>query len=161
MGCGGQIVPPPCYLKKAYEVVRAAGGVCIADEVQTGFARCGSHYWGFQYHNVIPDIVTCGKPMGNGYPIAAVICRSELADAFAATGIEYFNTYGGNSVACTIAEAVYDTIEEGIIIISSNYSYHYHYRHNYHNIIIVIIIIIIIVIIIIIIIMKKNYKKMH
>ena len=110
VGCGGQVVPPPSYLKKSYEVVRAAGGVCIADEVQTGFGRCGSHYWGFQYHGVIPDIVTCGKPMGNGYPVAAVICRSELADAFASSGIEYFNTYGGNSVACTIAEAVFDTI---------------------------------------------------
>ena len=110
IGCGGQVVPPPGYLQGCYDAVRAAGGVCIADEVQTGFARSGTHFWAFQRHGVVPDIVTCGKPMGNGYPIAAVICRRELAQSFSATGIEYFNTYGGNSVGCAIAEAVIDTI---------------------------------------------------
>jgi 4-aminobutyrate aminotransferase-like enzyme len=69
--------------------------LCIADEVQTGFGRVGSHFWGFQAHGVVPDIVTLGKPMGNGYPVGAVVCRRELADSFARTGIEYFNTFGG------------------------------------------------------------------
>jgi len=110
VGCGGQIVPPPGYLKRCYEAVRKTGGVCIADEVQTGFGRAGTHFWMFQEHGVVPDIVTMGKPMGNGYPVAAVVCRREVAESFAATGIEYFNTYGGNSVACSIAEAVLDTI---------------------------------------------------
>jgi ethanolamine-phosphate phospho-lyase len=110
VGCGGQIEPPPGYLQRCYEAVRRQGGVCIADEVQTGFARTGTHFWMFQKHGVVPDIVTVGKPMGNGYPVAAVICRREVANSFAKTGIEYFNTYGGNSVACAIAEAVLDTI---------------------------------------------------
>eukprot|EP01035_Chromulina_nebulosa_P019952 gene19952-25919_t len=110
VGCGGQIVLPPTYLSKVYDIMHQNGGVCIADEVQTGFARAGTHFWTFQTYGVIPDIVTCGKPMGNGYPIAAVVCRREVANSFAASGIEYFNTYSGNSVACAIAEAVYDTI---------------------------------------------------
>eukprot|EP01039_Chlorochromonas_danica_P006936 gene6936-7675_t len=112
VGCGGQVVPPPTYLKRCYEAVRKQGGVCIADEVQTGFARTGTHFWMFERHGVVPDIVTVGKPMGNGYPVAAVICRREVAESFASSGIEYFNTYGGNSVACAIAEAVLDTIHE-------------------------------------------------
>jgi len=111
VGCGGQVVPPPTYLKRVYETVRKYGGICIADEVQTGFARPGTNFWMFQDHSVVPDIVTCGKPMGNGYPVAAVICKRSVAEKFAATGIEYFNTYGGNSVACSIAEAVFDTIK--------------------------------------------------
>ena len=115
VGCGGQIILPDGYLKKCYESVRSRGGVCIADEVQTGFGRAGSSFWAFQEHGVVPDIVTLGKPMGNGYPVAAVVCRRELAESFSSTGIEYFNTYGGNSVACAIAEAVLDTIvSEGL-----------------------------------------------
>ena len=112
LGCGGQVVMPPGFLNQAYAKVRAAGGVCIADEVQTGFARSGTHFWAFQTYGVVPDIITCGKPMGNGYPVAAVICRKEVAKSFASTGIEYFNTYGGNSVACAVAEAVLDTIRK-------------------------------------------------
>lgn len=111
VGCGGQIVLPPSYLRTAYEVMRSKGAVCIADEVQTGFARAGSNFWTFQEYGVVPDIVTMGKPMGNGFPIAAVVCRRELAESFASTGIEYFNTYGGNSLACAVAEAVFDTIQ--------------------------------------------------
>ncbi len=110
VGCGGQVEPPPGYLRLCYEAVRKNGGVCIADEVQTGFGRAGTHFWMFQKHGVVPDIVTFGKPMGNGYPVAGVVCRREVAESFAKTGIEYFNTYGGNSVACAIAEAVLDTI---------------------------------------------------
>lgn len=110
VGCGGQIVLPPSYLKHVYEIVHRYHGVVIADEVQTGFARSGSNFWTFQDYNVIPDIVTFGKPMGNGYPIAGVVCRREVAQSFASSGIEYFNTYGGNSVGCAIAEAVIDII---------------------------------------------------
>merc|ERR1712071_384760 len=92
--CGGQIILPPNYLKKAYKYVRDAGGVCIADEVQVGFGRVGTHWWAFQLQgdDVCPDIVTLGKPMGNGHPIAAVITTKEIADSFGATGMEYFNT---------------------------------------------------------------------
>jgi len=78
VGCGGQIVPPPSYLQHCYEVVRKAGGVCIADEVQTGFGRAGSHFWTFQTHDVVPDIVTCGKPIANGYPMAAVVILDNI-----------------------------------------------------------------------------------
>ncbi|VVC95739.1 unnamed protein product [Leptidea sinapis] len=110
--CGGQIIPPDGYLKRAYEYIREAGGVCIADEVQVGFGRVGSHMWAFETQDVIPDIVTMGKPMGNGHPVAAVITTPEIARSFADTGIEYFNTYGGNPVSCAIANAVLDVIEE-------------------------------------------------
>lgn len=86
MGCGGQVLLPPEYLSTCYAAVRAKGGVCIADEVQTGFARSGTHMWMFERHGVVPDIVTLGKPMGNGYPLSAVVCRREIAEAFAASG---------------------------------------------------------------------------
>lgn len=111
LGCGGQIVLPDGYLPYIYEQVRKYGGVCIADEVQVGFGRVGSHYWAFETQNVIPDIVTLGKPMGNGHPIAAVITTPEIASSFN-TGMEYFNTYGGNPVSCAIGMAVLDVIEE-------------------------------------------------
>jgi len=112
--CGGQIILPPNYLRKAYKYVRDAGGVCIADEVQVGFGRVGTHWWGFQLQgdDVCPDIVTMGKPMGNGFPIAAVITTKEIADSFGATGMEYFNTYGGNPLSCAIGNAVLDIIVE-------------------------------------------------
>ncbi len=109
-GCGGQIVLPEGYLMRAYASVRAAGGVCIADEVQTGFGRVGSHFWGFGLQGVVPDIVTMGKPMGNGHPIAAVITSHEIAAAFA-NGMEYFNSFGGNPVSCAVGQAVLDVIE--------------------------------------------------
>jgi 4-aminobutyrate aminotransferase-like enzyme/Ser/Thr protein kinase RdoA (MazF antagonist) len=111
MSCGGQIELPDDYLKLAYESVRNAGGICIADEVQTGCGRVGSKFWGFQLYDVIPDIVTIGKPIGNGHPLAAVVCTQEVADAFA-NGMEYFNTFGGNPVSCAIGREVLSVIKD-------------------------------------------------
>jgi len=111
LGCGGQIVFPDGYMDAAFRHVRAAGGVCIADEVQVGFGRVGSHFWGFQTQGVVPDIVTMGKPAGNGHPLAVVATTPEIADRFA-NGMEYFNTFGGNPVSCAIGLAVLDVIEQ-------------------------------------------------
>jgi len=111
MGCGGQIVFPDTYMAEAFDHVRAAGGICIADEVQTGFGRVGTHFWGFQTQGVVPDIVTMGKPAGNGHPLAIVVTTPEIADRFA-NGMEYFNTFGGNPVSCAIGLAVLDVIEQ-------------------------------------------------
>ena len=114
LGCGGQIVLPDNYLAEAFRHVRAADGLCIVDEVQVGFGRAGSHFWAFETQDVVPDIVTLGKPIGNGHPLAAVITTAEIADAFA-NGMEYFNTFGGNPVSCAIGMAVLDVIEnEGL-----------------------------------------------
>ena len=110
LGCGGQIVLPDDYLKEAFKFVRAAGGMCIVDEVQVGFGRAGTHFWAFETQQALPDIVTLGKPMGNGHPLAAVITTPAIADAFA-NGMEYFNTFGGNPVSCAIGMAVLDVIE--------------------------------------------------
>ena len=90
--------------------MRAAGGLCVADEVQAGFGRLGAHFWGFERSGVTPDIVTLGKPMGNGHPLAAVITRREIAAAFGEEG-EYFNTFGGNPVAAAAGLAVLDVLE--------------------------------------------------
>ncbi len=111
MGCGGQIVFPDGFMAAAFAAVRAAGGICIADEVQTGLGRVGSHFWGFETQSVVPDIVTVGKPAGNGHPLAAVITTAEIAQKFA-NGMEYFNTFGGNAVSCEIGLAVLDVIEQ-------------------------------------------------
>jgi 4-aminobutyrate aminotransferase-like enzyme/Ser/Thr protein kinase RdoA (MazF antagonist) len=111
MGCAGQIVLPDGYLAEVYRLVRGVGGVCIADEVQVGFGRVGSHFWGFQTQGVVPDIVTMGKPIGNGYPLGAVVTTPEIAASFE-TGMEYFNTFGGNPVACAAGLAVLDVLEE-------------------------------------------------
>ena len=111
LGCGGQIVLPPNYLKEAYRHVRNVGGVCIADEVQVGFGRVGTHFWGFETQNVVPDIVTLGKPIGNGHPLAAVITTPAIAASFN-NGMEYFNTFGGNPVSCAIGLTVLDIIAE-------------------------------------------------
>jgi 4-aminobutyrate aminotransferase-like enzyme len=108
---GGQIVLPEGYLKAVYQKVRAAGGVCIADEVQTGFGRIGSHYWGFEHQGVVPDIVAMGKPMGNGHPLAAVVTTPEIAASFD-NGMEFFATFGGNPVSCAAGMAVMDIVEE-------------------------------------------------
>jgi 4-aminobutyrate aminotransferase-like enzyme/Ser/Thr protein kinase RdoA (MazF antagonist) len=110
-GVAGQIIMPEGYLQSVYQKVRAAGGVCIADEVQVGFGRVGTHMWAFETQDVVPDIVTLGKPIGNGHPMAAVITTQEIADAFV-TGMEYFNTFGGNPVSCAIGAAVLDVIQQ-------------------------------------------------
>ena len=102
---------PRGYLKEAYGHARRAGAVCIADEVQVGFGRVGSHFWGFETQGVVPDIVTLGKPIGNGHPIGAVITTRAIAESFA-NGMEYFNTFGGNPVSCAVGLAVLDVIEE-------------------------------------------------
>jgi 4-aminobutyrate aminotransferase-like enzyme/Ser/Thr protein kinase RdoA (MazF antagonist) len=111
ISCGGQIELPRDYLKLAYEGVRNAGGICIADEVQTGCGRVGSKFWGFQLYDVIPDIVTIGKPIGNGHPLGAVVCTQKVADAFA-NGMEYFNTFGGNPVSCAIGREVLRVVKD-------------------------------------------------
>ncbi|XP_077869098.1 ethanolamine-phosphate phospho-lyase-like, partial [Saccoglossus kowalevskii] len=96
--------------------VRDAGGVCIADEVQVGFGRVGSKWWAYQLQgsdaDIIPDIITLGKPMGNGHPVAAVITTRELSESLSSTGMEYFNTYGGNPVSCAIGLSVIHAIEK-------------------------------------------------
>jgi 4-aminobutyrate aminotransferase-like enzyme len=102
---------PPGYLAKAVDIVHRAGGLFIADEVQPGFGRMGSHFWGFEKHGVIPDIATMGKPMGNGYPVSAVVTSHGIIDAFARHS-HYFNTFGGTPVACAAALAVLDVIEQ-------------------------------------------------
>jgi len=110
ISCGGQITPPPNFFKEVYNSVREAGGLCIADEVQTGFGRVGKTFWAFQLHDVIPDIVTMGKPVGNGHPLAVVACTKEVAEAFA-NGLEFFNTFGGNPVSCAIGKSVLEVID--------------------------------------------------
>lgn len=107
----GQIVFPQGYLAEAYQHVRAAGGVCIADEVQVGFGRLGSHFWGFESENVVPDIVVLGKPIGNGFPLAAVVTTREIERSFD-NGMEFFSTFGGNPVACAAGLAVLDVVKE-------------------------------------------------
>ena len=107
----GQIVFPAGYLAATYRNVREAGGVCIADEVQVGFGRLGTHFWGFATQDVIPDIVVLGKPIANGFPLGAVITTREIADSFA-NGLEFFSTFGGNPVACAAGLAVLDVLEE-------------------------------------------------
>ena len=110
LGVGGQIPLPENYLKNVYEIVRAAGGLCIADEVQVGFGRVGEKFWGFELQDVEPDIVVLGKPIGNGHPLAAVIVTPEVADAFN-NGMEYFNTFGGNRVSMVTGLTVLSVIQ--------------------------------------------------
>ncbi|HEY3103721.1 MAG TPA: aminotransferase class III-fold pyridoxal phosphate-dependent enzyme [Pyrinomonadaceae bacterium] len=111
LGCGGQIILPLEYLREAFAAVRAAGGVCVADEVQTGFGRAGEYFWMFETQDVVPDIVTLGKPIGNGHPLGAVITTPEIAASFA-NGMEYFNTFGGNPVSCATGLAVLNVIRD-------------------------------------------------
>jgi alanine-glyoxylate transaminase / (R)-3-amino-2-methylpropionate-pyruvate transaminase len=109
-GVGGTVVFPEGYLKHAYAHIRAAGGVCIADEVQTGFGRTGTHFWGFETQGVIPDIVTMAKGIGNGCALGAVVTTPEIAQTLAAR--IHFNTFGGNPVACAQARAVLEVIDK-------------------------------------------------
>jgi len=107
----GQIVLPSGYLSKVYGAVRGAGGVCIADEVQTGYGRIGTHFWGFESYGVEPDIVVLGKPIGNGHPIGAVVTTREIAASFD-NGMEFFSTFGGNTVSSAIGLAVLEEVQE-------------------------------------------------
>jgi 4-aminobutyrate aminotransferase-like enzyme len=102
---------PPDYVRKAIGHVRAAGGLYVADEVQPGFGRMGDHMWGYQHYGVVPDIVTLGKPMGNGHPISAVVAREDLVTEFGKARM-YFNTFGGNPVSCAAALAVLDVLRD-------------------------------------------------
>ena len=111
MGCGGQLIPPEGFMKKAYDLIKTNDGLCIADEVQIGFGRMGDAFWGFESQNVVPDIVSLGKSIGNGHPLSVVITTKEIADRFN-NGMEYFNSYGGNPVSCAIGKAVLEIIEE-------------------------------------------------
>ncbi len=106
---GGQMSLPADYVQAVYQMVRAAGGVCIADEVQTGYGRLGEHFWGFEAYGVVPDIVVLGKPIGNGHPIGAVVTTPEIASSFD-NGMEFFSTFGGNTVSCAIGIAVLETV---------------------------------------------------
>jgi 4-aminobutyrate aminotransferase-like enzyme/Ser/Thr protein kinase RdoA (MazF antagonist) len=107
----GQIVFPPGYLREVYQQVRAAGGLCIADEVQVGFGRLGTHVWGFETQGVVPDIVVFGKPIGNAFPLAAVVTTPDIAASFD-NGMEFFSTFGGNPVACAAGLAVLDVLRD-------------------------------------------------
>ncbi len=111
IGCGGQVVLPDGYLAESASIIRAAGGLVIADEVQVGFGRVGPAFWGFATQGLVPDVVTVGKPAGDGHPLAAVITTPEIAASFA-NGMEYFNTFGGNPVSAAIGLAVLDVIEQ-------------------------------------------------
>ena len=107
----GQIIPPAGYLDAVYRRIRAAGGVCIADEVQTGLGRLGSYYWGFEEQRAEPDIVVLGKPLGNGHPIGAVVTTTEIARSFD-NGIEFFSTFGGSTLSCRIGAEVLRIVDE-------------------------------------------------
>ncbi len=107
----GVFADPAGFLQPAAQTIRNAGGLFIADEVQPGFGRTGGHWWGFERHGLIPDMVSLGKPMGNGYPVAALVLRPEVLAEFGAKG-RYFNTFGGNAVACATAIAVMEVIED-------------------------------------------------
>jgi 4-aminobutyrate aminotransferase and related aminotransferases len=110
LGCGGQIFFPEGFLALANNIIKKFGGICIADEVQIGFGRVGSHFWGFESENTFPDIITMGKSMGNGHPLSAVVTTKEIAQKFD-NGMEYFNSFGGNPVSCAVGRTVLKIIE--------------------------------------------------
>jgi len=107
----GQVPLADGYLKEIYPAIRKQGGVCISDEVQTGFGRLGNYFWGFEAQDVVPDMVITGKPMANGHPMGAVVCTSEIAESFS-KGVEFFSSFGGNPVSCAIGLSVLEVIEE-------------------------------------------------
>lgn len=111
VGCAGQVPLAKGYLKEIYAEIRTEGGLCISDEVQTGFGRLGDYFWGYEAQKVVPDMVILGKPMGNGHPTGAVVCTNEIAEAFN-NGMEFFSSFGGNPVSCAIGQAVLDVIQE-------------------------------------------------
>ncbi|NUO87644.1 MAG: aminotransferase class III-fold pyridoxal phosphate-dependent enzyme [Cupriavidus sp.] len=107
----GVYTQPPGFIRGAIEAIREAGGIFIADEVQAGFARTGSHMWGFQRHDVVPDLVTMGKPMGNGHPVAGLVAQPDILERFGEE-TRYFNTFGGNPVSCAAAMATLEIIQK-------------------------------------------------
>ena len=111
MGCGGQVIIPNDFMKEAFVLVKEAGGLFIVDEVQIGFGRIGTHFWGFEMSGVRPDIVTLGKSIGNGHPLSVVITTKQIAETFN-NGMEYFNSFGGNPVSCKIGQSVLEVIKE-------------------------------------------------
>jgi len=111
VGCGGQVPLAEGYLQHLYPAIRAQGGICISDEVQTGFGRVGDYFWGYEAQGVIPDLVVLGKPMGNGHPMGAVVCTEAIAESFS-KGVEFFSSFGGNPVSCAIGISVLEVIEE-------------------------------------------------
>ncbi len=108
---GGQIIPPQGYLAAVYAKIRQAGGVCIADEVQTGLGRLGEYYFGFEHQGALPDIVVMGKPIGNGHPLGVVVTTREIADSFD-NGIEFFSTFGGSTLSCRMGKEVLDIVDD-------------------------------------------------
>ena len=108
---GGQIIPPKGYLPAVYEKIRAAGGICIADEVQTSLGRLGEHYFGFEHQSAVPDIVVMGKPIGNGHPLGVLVTTKEIAQGFD-NGIEFFSTFGGSTLSCRIGKEVLDIVDD-------------------------------------------------
>ncbi len=109
-GVGGAVTPPPEYFKIVYDIVRKAGGLCIADEVQTGFGRTGEHFWGFENYGVTPDMVTMAKGIGNGAPLGACTTRMEIAKMM--KNRIHFNTYGGNPISMTQGLATLEVIDK-------------------------------------------------
>ncbi len=110
VGCGGQVPLAKGYLKALYPAIRKQGGICISDEVQTGFGRLGDHFWGFETQYVVPDVVILGKPIANGHPMGAVVTTKAIAESFS-KGVEFFSSFGGNPVSCKIALTVLKEIE--------------------------------------------------
>lgn len=105
-GVGGAVQYPRNYVKETFQKVKDKGGLFVSDEVQTGFGRTGDHFWGFENHGIVPDIVTMAKGIGNGFPLAAVVTTPQIAKSLTLAG--HFNTFGGNPVACTVGMTVLD-----------------------------------------------------